>query len=139
MCIRDRNITKLYIILATFALIMLVIIVLLINNTIKLAIYSQRFLIRSMQLVGATNGFIQRPSLMRGVMQGLISALIASFFLVILQQVAIRNVEGLSQLQEPEKLIFLLALLLILGVLIGIVSTTQSLSRYLKMSLDELY
>ncbi len=135
----NKNITKLYIILASFALVMLVIIVLLINNTIKLAIYSQRFLIRSMQLVGATNGFIQRPFLMRGIMQGLISALIASFFLVILQQVAIRNVEGLAQLQEPEKLIFLLALLLILGILIGIVSTTQSLSRYLKMSLDDLY
>ena len=135
----NKNITKLYIILATFALIMLIIIVLLINNTIKLAIYSQRFLIRSMQLVGATNGFIQRPFMMRGVMQGLISACIASFFLVILQQVAIRNVEGLAQLQEPEKLLFLLALLVILGVLIGIVSTTQSLSRYLKMSLDELY
>ena len=135
----NKNITKLYIILASFALIMLVIIVLLINNTIKLAIYSQRFLIRSMQLVGATNGFIQRPFLMRGITQGLISALIAGFFLVILQQVAIRNVEGLQQLQEPEKLIFLLALLLILGILIGIVSTTQSLSRYLKMSLDDLY
>ncbi|MPR36766.1 cell division protein FtsX [Salmonirosea aquatica] len=135
----NKNITKLYIVLASFALIMLVIIVLLINNTIKLAIYSQRFLIRSMQLVGATNGFIQRPFLMRGITQGLISALIAGFFLVILQQVAIRNVEGLSQLQEPQKLVFLLALLLILGILIGIVSTTQSLSRYLKMSLDDLY
>ena len=135
----NKNITKLYIILASFALIMLVIIVLLINNTIKLAIYSQRFLIRSMQLVGATNGFIQRPFLMRGISQGFVSALIAGFFLIILQQVAVRNVEGLSQLQEPEKLIFLLGLLLILGILIGIVSTTQSLSRYLKMSLDELY
>jgi cell division transport system permease protein len=135
----NKNITKLYIILASFALVMLVIIVLLINNTIKLAIYSQRFLIRSMQLVGATNGFIQRPFLVRGITQGLISALIASFFLVVLQQVAIRNVEGLAQLQEPEKLIFLLALLLVLGILIGIVSTTQSLSRYLKMSLDDLY
>lgn len=135
----NKNITKLYIILASFAIIMLIIIVLLINNTIKLAIYSQRFLIRSMQLVGATNGFIQRPFLMRGITQGLVSALIAGFFLVLLQQVAIRNVEGLAQLQEPEKLIFLLAILLVLGVLIGIVSTTQSLSRYLKMSLDDLY
>jgi len=135
----NKNITKLYIILAAFAVIMLVIIVLLINNTIKLAIYSQRFLIRSMQLVGATNGFIQRPFLMRGITQGLISALIAGFFLVLLQQVAIRNVEGLSQLQEPQKLILLLGLLVVLGVLIGIVSTTQSLARYLKMSLDDLY
>ena len=135
----NKNITKLYVVLASFALVMLVIIVLLINNTIKLAIYSQRFLIRSMQLVGATNGFIQRPFLMRGTTQGIVSALIASFFLIILQQTAVRNVEGLSLLQEYDKLAIVLALLVVLGILIGVVSTTQSLHRYLKMSLDELY
>ncbi len=135
----NKNITKLYIVLASFALVMLVIIVLLINNTIKLAIYSQRFLIRSMQLVGATNGFIQRPFLMRGATQGIVSALIASFFLVILEQVAVRNVEGMAQLQEYDKLVIVLVMLLVLGILVGVVSTTQSLHRYLKMSLDELY
>jgi len=135
----NKNITKLYIVLASFALVMLVIIVLLINNTIKLAIYSQRFLIRSMQLVGATNGFIQRPFLMRGATQGIVSALIASFFLIILEQVAVRNVEGMAQLQQYDKLALILAMLVVLGVLIGVVSTTQSLHRYLKMSLDELY
>lgn len=135
----NKNITKLYIVLASFALVMLVIIVLLINNTIKLAIYSQRFLIRSMQLVGATNGFIQRPFLIRGATQGIISALIASFFLIILEQVAVRNVEGMAQLQQYDKLALILAMLIVLGVLIGVVSTTQSLHRYLKMSLDELY
>lgn len=135
----NKNITKLYIVLASFALVMLVIIVLLINNTIKLAIYSQRFLIRSMQLVGATNGFIQRPFLMRGATQGIVSALIASFFLIILEQVAVRNIEGMAQLQEYNKLAFVLILLVVLGILVGVVSTTQSLHRYLKMSLDELY
>ena len=135
----NKNITKLYIVLASFALVMLVIIVLLINNTIKLAIYSQRFLIRSMQLVGATNGFIQRPFLMRGATQGVVSALIASFFLIILEQVAVRNVEGMAQLQEYDKLAIVLVMLVILGILVGVVSTTQSLHRYLKMSLDELY
>ncbi len=135
----NKNITKLYIVLASFALVMLIIIVLLINNTIKLAIYSQRFLIRSMQLVGATNGFIQRPFLLRGATQGVVSALVASFFLVILEQVAVRNVEGMAQLQEYNKLGVVLVLLVILGILIGVVSTTQSLHRYLKMSLDELY
>lgn len=135
----NKNITKLYIVLASFALVMLVIIVLLINNTIKLAIYSQRFLIRSMQLVGATNGFIQKPFVVRGATQGVISALIATVLLVVLQQVAIRNVDGLSQLQENDKLLLLIALLIILGILIGVVSTLQSLSRYLKMSLDDLY
>lgn len=135
----NKNITKIYLVLASFALIMLIIIILLINNTIKLAIYSQRFLIRSMQLVGATNGFIQRPFLTRGASQGVISAILAGILLIGLQQVAIRNVEGLAVLQENDKLIILLGALIILGVLIGIVSTTQSLSRYLKMSLDDLY
>lgn len=135
----NKNITKLYIVLASFALVMLIIIVLLINNTIKLAIYSQRFLIRSMQLVGATNGFIQKPFVVRGATQGVISAFIATILLVVLQQVAIRNLDGLSQLQENDKLLLLIAILIILGILIGVVSTLQSLSRYLKMSLDDLY
>ncbi|KAA6439086.1 FtsX-like permease family protein [Dyadobacter flavalbus] len=135
----NRNVTKIYIVLASFALIMLIIIVLLINNTIKLAIYSQRFLIRSMQLVGATNGFIQKPFVMRGAIQGLIGGILAGVLLIVLQQVAVRNVEGLAMLQEYNKLVILVAIVLILGVLIGVSSTYQSLSRYLRMALDDLY
>ncbi|GGB79866.1 cell division protein FtsX [Dyadobacter sediminis] len=135
----NRNVTKIYIVLASFALIMLIIIVLLINNTIKLAIYSQRFLIRSMQLVGATNGFIQKPFVMRGAIQGLIGGILAGVLLIVLQQVAVRNVEGLAMLQEYNRLVILVAIVLILGVLIGVSSTYQSLSRYLRMALDDLY
>ncbi len=135
----NRNVTKIYTVLASFAFIMLIIIVLLVNNTIKLAIYSQRFLIRSMQLVGATNNFIQKPYLMRGAMQGLIGGILASGLLLGLQQIAINNIEGLAVLQEIDKLIILIVLLVFLGLLVGIASTYQSLSRYLKMTLDELY
>lgn len=135
----NKNITKVYIILASFALIMLIIIVLLINNTIKLAIYSQRFLIRSMQLVGATNGFIQRPFIIRGATQGLIGGVLACTFLALIQQVAVRNIEGFSLLQEYDKLIILFLVVIALGIMIGISSTFQSLSRYLKMTLDDLY
>ncbi|CAG4998589.1 Cell division protein FtsX [Dyadobacter sp. CECT 9275] len=135
----NRNVTKIYTVLASFALIMLVIIVLLVNNTIKLAIYSQRFLIRSMQLVGATNGFIQRPYIMRGAVQGLIGGALAGCLLIGLQQIAIRNVEGLASLQEYDKLIVLVGVVLLLGMVVGIASTYQSLSRYLRMALDDLY
>jgi len=135
----NRNVTKIYIVLASFALIMLIIIVLLVNNTIKLAIYSQRFLIRSMQLVGATNGFIQRPYVVRGAVQGLIGGILAGVLLIVLQQLAVRNVEGLAMLQEYNKIIILVASVLTLGVLIGISSTYQSLARYLRMALDDLY
>jgi cell division transport system permease protein len=135
----NRNVTKIYIVLASFALIMLIIIVLLVNNTIKLAIYSQRFLIRSMQLVGATNGFIQRPYVVRGAIQGLIGGVLAAILLIVLQQLAVRNVEGLAMLQEYNKIIILVASVLTLGVLIGVSSTYQSLARYLRMALDDLY
>lgn len=135
----NRNVTKIYIVLASFALIMLVIIVLLVNNTIKLAIYSQRFLIRSMQLVGATNGFIQRPYVLRGAIQGLVGGILAGLLLLGLQQLAIRNVEGLALLQEYDKIVILVASVLTLGVAIGIASTYQSLARYLRMALDDLY
>lgn len=135
----NKNLTKIYLILATFAVIMLVIIILLMNNTIRLALYSQRFLIRSMQLVGATNGFIQRPFLKNGAVQGFISGLIAAGLIVALQQIALHQIEGLHLLQEYDKLSFLLAGVIILGALIGTASTFQALARYLRMALDDLY
>lgn len=135
----NRNISKVYLVLAAFAIVMLVIIVILINNTIKLAIYSQRFLIRSMQLVGATDGFIQRPFLMHGALQGVVGGVLACIFLVILQQTAVRNIEGLVVLQEYSKLGILLLVVILLGVLVGLACTYQSLSRYLRISLDDLY
>lgn len=135
----NRNVTKIYIVLASFALIMLIIIVLLVNNTIKLAIYSQRFLIRSMQLVGATNGFIQKPYVLRGAIQGLVGGVVAALLLIGMQQLAVRNVEGLALLQEYDKIVILIACVLALGVAIGVASTYQSLARYLRMTLDDLY
>lgn len=135
----NRNVTKIYIVLASFALIMLIIIVLLVNNTIKLAIYSQRFLIRSMQLVGATNGFIQKPYVLRGAIQGLVGGVVAAILLIGLQQLAVRNVEGLALLQEYDKIVILVLSVLGLGVAIGVASTYQSLARYLRMALDDLY
>lgn len=135
----NKNITRVYIILATFSLLLLSIIVLLVNNTIKLAIYSQRFLIRSMQLVGATNGFIQKPYILRGSMQGLTSGLLAAALLFGLQEGVVRNVEGIAILQEYDKIGMVLIVVIILGVIVGTASTYQSLSRYLKMHLDDLY
>lgn len=135
----NRNITKIYLILSTFAVIMLIIIVLLTNNTIKLAIYSQRFLIRSMQLVGATDGFIQAPFIKKGALQGLVSGIIACTLLVLLQQASVMTIEGLGKLQEYTKFAFLLIFVLLLGIAVGVLSTIQSLYKYLRMTLDDLY
>lgn len=135
----NKNVTKISIILASFALILLISVIMLINNTIKLALFSQRFLIRSMQLVGATATFIQKPFLYRATLHGILAGIFASLLLIVLMHYANNEIENLSTLQDPQKILYLLVGLLLLGAVIGFLSTFRSVRKYLKMSLDELY
>ncbi|GAB2580097.1 cell division protein FtsX [Spirosoma areae] len=135
----NRNITKIYAVMSAFALILLLIIVVLMNNTIRLALHSQRLLIRSMQLVGATNGFITRPFLGRGMWQGFLAGVLAVGLLIAGLQLAIHNLPELVTFQDNEKVIILMAGIVGLGVLIGFLSTFQAVNRYLGLTLDELY
>lgn len=135
----NSNLAKLSLILAGLAALLIIIVVLLINNSIKLALFSQRFLIRSMQLVGAKGGFIKRPFLSRALMHGAIAGLIASGLLFGLKQFANARIEGLEQLQQQELILALYGILIILGALIAYFSTLRAMNKYLRMSLDELY
>lgn len=135
----NKNISKIYLILSGFVLMLLVIIIMLVNNTIKLALYSQRFLIRSMQLVGATDAFIRKPFVSKGALQGLISGFIASTLLIVTQQLAVNKVDGLVILQEIDKMVLLILIILMIGVMVGVTSTFRSVDKYLKLSLDDLY
>ena len=135
----NQNITRIYLIMSAFALVLLIIIVVLMNNTIRLALHSQRMLIRSMQLVGATNNFITRPFLGRGIWQGFLAGIIAVVLLLIALQLAIRSLPELAAFQDYEKLAMLLAAVIGLGVIIGFLSTFQAVNRYLGLSLDELH
>ena len=96
----NKNLQKLSIILLSFAAILILAAIILINNTVKLALFSQRFLIRSMQLVGATSFFIQRPFLSRATLQGIISGLIAGLLLVALLQYAYYQINELYVLRD---------------------------------------
>lgn len=135
----NMNITKIYIVMSAFALILLLIIVVLMNNTIRVALHSQRLLIRSMQLVGATNAFITRPFLSRGMWQGFLAGIIAVILLLVGWQIAKQNLPELDAFQDPQKIIALMAGLIGLGVLVGFLSTFQAVHRYLGLTLDELY
>jgi cell division transport system permease protein len=134
-----ENANKAYLVLSAIVLIFLIATILLINNTIKLALYSQRFIIRTMQLVGATNGFIQKPFIGKGLIQGLIAGIIASVLILLTQQLALRNLEGLSIIQNQQMMIYIVLILLILGPIIGLISTFQSINKYLNVDLDDLY
>lgn len=135
----NRNITQISLVLLTLALVLVLTVVVLINNTIKLALFSQRFLIRSMQLVGATSWFIQRPFLWRAIWQGLLSGTIASGLLYLLLEWAYRQIPELENLRQDELFWGLCLSLLLTGGLIGFFSAYASVRRYLRMSLDELY
>ncbi len=134
-----QNVRKVSYILIGFSLILLTVVVVMINNTIKLALFSQRFLIRSMQLVGATSRFIRAPFLIRSIVFGLVAGSISSGLLWSLLKVANREVEGLMDLLQIEQLAILAASLLLVGALVGYVSTFAAMKKYMKMSLDELY
>ena len=135
----NENIAKIVLVLVSFASILLLAVIILINNTIKLALFSQRFLIRSMQLVGATFGFIQRPFLYRSISHGMLSGLLASSLLYALLHYGDKKIEGLSLLHTPESLLVIGGSLLILGALVGLFGTLFAIRKYLRMSLDELY
>lgn len=133
------NVNKIYKVVAIIVLIFFVATLLLINNTIKLALYSQRFIIRTMQLVGATDWFIQKPFLVTGFFQGFLAALLSIVLIYLTQYAASSQVEGLDLLANPPLMYTLFLILLLLGPVVGTLSTYQSVARYNKMDLDKLY
>ncbi len=135
----NKNTAKIGLVLLGVFVLLLLTVVILINNTIKLALFSQRFLIRSMQLVGATGNFIQRPFLWRSMGHGFLSGVLASVILYMLLEYAIFQIPELDALSDIENVVMLFAALIIVGVAIGLFSTLRAIRKYLKMSLDELY
>jgi len=135
----NQNVAKIGFVLIGIATILLITVILLINNTLRLALFSQRFLIRSMQLVGAKRWFIQRPFLLRATLHGLVSGLIASGLLIGLITYANNHVEDLQLIQNNERILVLIGGLLLTGMFVAILSTQRAVSKYLKLSLDELY
>lgn len=135
----NKNIQNISLILAGFAAILIIVVIILINNTIKLALFTQRFLIRSMQLVGATNGFIRRPFIFRSMAHGLVSGLVASVALFGISEYAYIKIDDLILLKDVNHLYILFGILLLLGAFLGLFSSLRSVNKYLKLSLDELY
>ena len=135
----NKNLRKIGILLLGMTLILLVAVIVLINNTIRIALFSQRFLIRSMQLVGATKGFIRWPFLKRSLIYGLVSGILASGIIFGIIEFAQYQIDDLDKLYAEEPLFILFAVLIFLGLLISYLSTLSSMRRYFKISLDELY
>lgn len=135
----NENVKKISLILLIIAIVLCVVVIVLIDNTIRLAMFSNRFLIKTMQMVGATRGFIAKPMDMRAILNGLISGLIAIAGIVALIFFAEKQLPELKAMRDLTLLSILGAGIILLGILISLLSTHRSVVKYLKMKLDDLY
>lgn len=135
----NKNIRVIGIVVLAFTIILLIIAVALINNTIRLAIYSQRFLIKSMQLIGATKSFIRKPYILYGIVHGLIGALIAILLLLFTLQFAQKQVPELVFLRDWFEFLVIFMVVILLGILISGLSTYFAVTKYLRAKSHSLY
>jgi cell division transport system permease protein len=131
--------TKIGLIFLVLSIVLCIIVIISIDNTIRLAMFSNRFLIKTMQVVGATRNFISKPLLIRALLNGLISAGIAIFLLFGLIEWSTAQFPQIRTLQGLSTSFMLFGGIIILGVGISVISTYRSVLKYLKMKLDELY
>lgn len=113
--------------------------IILIDNTIRLAMYSNRFLIKTMQMVGATRQFISKPMNIRAIINGAIAAAISIVVLYLIILLVESLLPGLRDLRNTGKLMLLFFFLFVVGIGITLYSTNRSIVKYLKMKLDDLY
>ena len=126
-------------VLLALVIILGIIVIISIDNTIRLAMYSNRFIMKTMQMVGATRGFITKPLLIRAVINGLISAGLAILAVLCFVWVAEKFLAELSYIRDTKNMVFLFTLIVVLGVTICVASTYRSVIKYLRMTLDDLY
>lgn len=122
-----------------FAIILSIIVIISIDNTIRLAMYSNRFLIKTMQMVGATRGFIAKPLNIRAILNGLIAAVIAIIAVFGFIMLVENFIPWLRLLRDGTNMLLIVAGILILGISISLFSTHRSVLKYLQMKLDDLY
>ncbi len=135
----NKNISTISLIVLGFAIILLVIAIALINNTIRLAIFSQRFLIKSMQLVGATKNFIRKPFILVAALHGLIASFIAIIILLGILYYAQKEIPEIIILRNYTDFGIVLVAMVAIGIFITAISTLFAVSRYLRLKIYDLY
>ncbi len=135
----QENIRRISIISLGISALLLITAIWLIRNTVKLAVFSQRFLIRTMELVGAEPWFIQKPYIKAMFWRGLGGGLMAGFFILISLQVANNYVPQINQLLIPEQIGILILLLPLTGSIVGAISSWMSVRRFQGRKLDDLH
>jgi cell division transport system permease protein len=136
----NANLSKWSLAISLIGVVLLIIAIVLIVNTIQLAIFSQRFLIKSMQLVGATHWFIQKPFLRRGLWFGFLASMFALATLFMLLYAFRADLQDLINiLQEKQRLLVLIGGVLLIGLFLSGVATVYAVNRFIRTDAAKLY
>ena len=135
----NDNLAKVSAILLVLSLVLLFISFTLIRNTIRLSIYSKRFIINTMRLVGATNGFIRKPFIIRNIVDGIFAGLLANVLIMGLLYYLGEQYADLRSVLQTQDLIYVFAAVIVLGMVITYLSTVLAVNHYLKMKANHLY
>ena len=135
----DKNVNKIASVLLLVGFVLLIMAVTLISHTVRLAVYAKRFVVRSMQLVGATEGFIIKPFMKSFVIQGFIGAVLALILLSIFLFKLMHEVPELAVLTNISSIALIYISVIALGVLLTTLSTFFAMRKYLRADIDDLY
>ncbi|HEX5001631.1 MAG TPA: permease-like cell division protein FtsX [Bacteroidia bacterium] len=135
----NKNVRTLALIILGFSALLLFIAAALINNTIRISLYSKRMLIKSMKLVGATRGFIRKPFMISGIKQGVYGAVIANLLLAGILYLARVKIPELGAIQDINMLLVLMGGVTLMGIFISAVSTLLAVNKYLRKNSEDLY
>lgn len=135
----NDNLRKITIVLLLFSVLLFIVSVALINNTIRLALYSQRFIINTMQLVGATKSFIRKPFINRIILDGLVASLLAIALLSISIYSIQNELSAIISFNDLELIVMVYSLVILIGIVISQMSAFFALNKYLRLRSDELY
>ena len=135
----NENVRKISLIILAFSGLLFFIAAALINNTIRLSVYARRFLINTMQLVGATRGFIRKPFLFTSAATGFTGSLIALSLLFGLIYLLQKEFEGVISLRDYDMLSILALGVILIGIVLNWISTYFAVNKYLNMNADKLY
>lgn len=135
----NENVKKIVLSILSVCGLLFLIALALINHTIRLMIYSKRFIIRTMQLVGATSTYIRKPFVLKGLLQGIIGAVITCVIVTVIIYLVQNEVDGIVRLNDLNNIIILYSGLLLCGMLMNSFSTYFAVSKYLRLKTDKLY
>jgi len=135
----NENVRKISLIILAFSAVMFFIAIALVNNTIRLSVYARRFLINTMQLVGATSSFIRKPFLMKSAGHGIYAAIIAILLLCGVIYLIQKEFMEVISFKDIDILVILFLMVSILGVILNMISTYFAINKYLRMKSEDLY